>query len=583
MFKVSNIKQSLRFKLIIGFVVITVPLFGLMLYNNYYASNMIREQVAESNKNSMILYSHQIEAALNKETNFLYNIAVEDPNLAALPQLMDDPNEYFLAKATLISTISRYHRYDNSVDLQFIYSLRNKDFFTTQIKEPSYERMNAIKTSIENLVKEVKPDSDYFQKWKAIEYNEGKYALIRMVSTGDDFYVGAFIELENLVIPLDIIHSKEGFAGFLNQQGQLITNAGAITPNRSLSVGAKRSGDYTIVKQDDHRYIAVTNPVIGTDVILSVFVPEDQMLEDLEKFRRGIILISIGALFILVIYLIYLNDIILKPMNNLVFGMRRIKHGDWDTRLKPSKSREFAIIEETFNGMAAEIHELKINVYEEQIKAHKAELKHLQLQINPHFLLNSINIIYNLAEIKNYNVIQLMCMNLVKYFRFTTRTNQAFVTVNEEMEHMESYIKIQQVRFPERITYEIQIEEGAGEGAIPPLLIQPFIENAIKHGFDFMDHPFHISIRIRLVGQDQLEITVWDNGNGFSPEMLEKLQSGSYMEHQNGEHLGITNVQYRIKHLFGQDARLEFDNVPQAGALIRIELPFRTVEQFTSY
>lgn len=292
---------------------------------------------------------------------------------------------------------------------------------------------------------------------------------------------------------------------------------------------------------------------------------------------------SVGVLCILIIYLAYLNDIIMKPMNNLIRGMRRIKHGNWDTRLHSSGSKEFAIINETFNSMASQIHELKISVYEEQIKAHKAELKHLQLQINPHFLLNSINIVYNLAEIKNYSVIQLMCMNLVKYFRFTTKTNQIVVTIAEEMEHMESYIKIQQVRFPGRVTYEIHISDGAEKAAIPPLLIQPFIENAIKYGFDFMDHPFHIAIYIRLLEHERLEIVISDNGNGFSEEILEKLQTGGYLESQNGEHLGISNVQYRLKHIFGQQTQLEFDNAPDSGARIRIALPFRTVEKFTSY
>ncbi|VTR62029.1 Inner membrane protein ypdA [Actinobacillus pleuropneumoniae] len=579
-----NIKDSLRFKLIIGFVTIAVPLVALLLYNNYYASNTIREQVADSNKNSMILYTHQIEAALNKETNFLYNIAVEDPNIAALSQLLNDPDEYFLAKARILNTLTRYHRFDNSVDLQFIYSVQKQDLFSTPIKTQSYDELLSIKTTIEQLVKEVRPDSAYFREWKAIEYSRHKYALIRLVDTGDDFYLGAFVELENLMIPLDLIHLEYGFASFVNEQGELITNTSAIGTNRLNTALASESNEvYQIVKKDDQKYIVVMNQIQGTDVILSAFVPESQMLKNLYHFRRGIIIISIVAFFILIIYLVYLNEIILKPMNNLVRGMRRIKHGDWDTRLHASKAKEFTMINETFNSMASEIHELKISVYEEQIKAHQAELKHLQLQINPHFLLNSINIVYNLAEIKNYSVIQLMCMNLVKYFRFTTKTNQIAVTVAEEMEHMESYIKIQQVRFPERVTYEIDISEGAGRAAIPPLLIQPFIENAIKYGFDFMDHPFHIAIHISLPIHDQLEIVISDNGSGFSREVLELLQSDGYMENQTGEHLGITNVQYRLRHIFGHMARLEFDNAPNSGARIRMVLPFRTVEQFTSY
>ena len=188
------------------------------------------------------------------------------------------------------------------------------------------------------------------------------------------------------MIPLDLIHLEYGFASFVNEQGELITNTSAIGTNRLNTALASESNEvYQIVKKDDQKYIVVMNQIQGTDVILSAFVPESQMLKNLYHFRRGIIIISIVAFFILIIYLVYLNEIILKPMNNLVRGMRRIKHGDWDTRLHASKAKEFTMINETFNSMASEIHELKISVYEEQIKAHQAELKHLQLQINPHF------------------------------------------------------------------------------------------------------------------------------------------------------------------------------------------------------
>lgn len=581
MMHAMNIKRTLRFKLIIGFVTVAVPLVLLLIYNNYYASNTIREQVAESNKNSMILYSHQIEAALNKETNFLYNFTVEDPDIAALSQLLKDPDEYYLAKARIVNTLTRYHRFDNSVDFQFIYSLKNQDLFNTPIKTKSYEELLSIKTCIEKLVKNVKPDSDIFLEWKAVEYSANKYALIRLVDTGDDFYLGAFVQLENLMIPLDLIQLEQGFASFVSQEGKLITSSASIDsdhldPSRS-------SESYQVVKKGDKNYIVVMSPVQDTNVILSAFVPESQMLKNLNHFRRSIILISIVILFVLFLYLFYLNDIILRPMNNLVRGMRRIKYGDWNIRLHESKSKEFTMINETFNSMAAQIHELKISVYEEQIKAHKAELKHLQLQINPHFLLNSINIIYNLAEIKNFSVIQLMCMNLVHYFRFMTKTNQIAVTIAEEIEHMESYIKIQQVRFPEHVTYEIRISEGAEKAAIPPLLIQPFIENAIKYGFDFMDHPFHITIDVRLSEEDLLEIEIFDNGNGFADDILPQLQEGTFVENHNGEHLGISNVKYRLKHIFGERARLEFDNLPNSGARIKIVMPLRTVGEMTSY
>lgn len=579
-----NIKRSLRSKLVIGFIAITLPLFLLLLYNNYYAMNTVREQVADSNKNSIILYSSQIEAALNKEIKFLYNFAVEDPNIAALSQLLNDGDEYVLAKARILNSLTRYHRFDNSVDLQFIYSVQNHDLFNTPIKTQSYDELQSIQIAIQQVVKNARPDSPVFMQWKAIPYSKGKYALIRLVDAGDGFYLGAFVQLKNLMIPLDLVHlGEDGYAGFLNEAGELITSsASPDSPKLDIPPIEETTDTYQAVKADGRRYIVVQHPIQSTELSLGAFIPEARMLQNLYHFRRGILMISVLAVIVLIIYLIYLNDIILKPMNSLIRGMRSIKNGNLAYRLKPSKSKEFMIINETFNNMASEIQELKISVYEEQIKAHKAELKHLQLQINPHFLLNSINIVYNLAQIQNYGVIQLMCLNLVQYFRFATRTNQVAVTMAEEMEHLESYIRIQQVRFPDQVTYACHLPEELAQAAVPPLLIQPFVENAIKHGFDFMDHPFHIDIRIDHAGTGELTVVIADNGAGFDEETLQLLRTGAYMESRSGEHLGITNVLYRLKHFFGSEAGLSFGNAPEGGAVVTLTIPHRRVEEFAS-
>ncbi len=105
------------------------------------------------------------------------------------------------------------------------------------------------------------------------------------------------------------------------------------------------------------------------------------------------------------------------------------------------------MVNHTFNGMMEQIQELRIHVYEEQLNKQKAELQHLQLQINPHFFMNSLNIIYNLALVKNYALIQEMAISLVQYFRYMFRSNLTFLPLKDELQHIRNYIRIQELRF----------------------------------------------------------------------------------------------------------------------------------------
>ncbi|MEC0231898.1 cache domain-containing sensor histidine kinase [Paenibacillus alba] len=575
--------SSLRFKLIIGFIAIAIPLLILLLANNLYASSTVREQVAESNKNAIILYSNQIQAELDRETNFLYNLAYEDPNISLLSRVKSDPTEYILTKERIINELNRYHRFDRSVDFQFIYSVTNEDIFNTAIKTKSYDELIATQTTLAALLKEAQPGSPFFQRWNAVKYGD-EYALVRLVDTGEGYYLGASVRLRNLMIPLDLIQlGSDGFASFISAEGRIIANKdSSMEFSIKPEILNQKEEAYQLIRITDKRYIVVSNPIKGTDTMLSAFIPEKKLVQKLTYFRGFIFIVPVLAAIVLIFYVFYLNEMVLKPIYNLIRGMRKIKHGDWSTRLMPSQTKEFTIINETFNDMASQIHDLKIHVYEEQIKLHKAEVKHLQLQMNPHFLLNAINIIYNLAQIQKYDIIQLMSLNLVKYFRFTTQTHRNVVSIAEELEHMESYMNIQKLRFPDRITFNFEVEEPLQTTCIPPLIIQPFIENSMKYGFDFMDHPFHMQIHIRSDMQSQaMEIVISDNGSGFREDMLASLQNGEYFVSQNGEHLGIWNVHHRLQFIFGHEASLKFTNLPDSGACIVIRLPIRHLDSFS--
>ena len=266
-------------------------------------------------------------------------------------------------------------------------------------------------------------------------------------------------------------------------------------------------------------------------------------------------------------------------MKQLIKGMRRIKQGEFETRLSGDKSKEFMIINETFNEMVNQIQGLKINVYEEHIRTQKAELKHLQVQINPHFLLNSINIIYNLAELKKNDLIKKMSIHLAEYFRFITRTNLSKVKISQEIKHIESYLEIQQLRFPLYLRYETWVEPGLEEVAILPLIIQPFVENAVLHGFQMSEEIFCIRVSITRSKEqpDKLyEVQISDNGKGIEAGKLLELQKEDLQSDYGESHLGIWNVRHRLNLQYGQVSQLRFEPGNPKGMVIRLIIPIQT-------
>ncbi|MCC3377273.1 sensor histidine kinase [Cohnella sp. REN36] len=574
-----NPRRSLRFKLSLGFVMIALPLVCLLLYSNYTASNSVREQAAESNKSMIALYSNQIQTALGRESNFLYNLASDDADILSLNKMAYNSTEYALTKLRILNGLTRNHRFNSSSDVQFVYVKAHRDLIHTPIPADTYDETMAMKMCIADLLDEARPDSPLFTEWKVADCG-GKPGLIRLVKSGFGDDLGAWVRLDHLMVPLELIQlGREGFAAFVDGSGKAVSDSfgtGSFKEPPVIDLQAK----YERLKGERDTYVVVSNPIASTDVALAAFIPEQGMLQNLARFRAFLVWVPPFAFALLLLYLIYLNGVIIRPMNELVKAMRTLKRGDWKFRLNRSPSREFLSVNETFNDMAYQIQQLKIHVYEERIRAQQAELKHLQLQINPHFLLNSINVVYNLAQIKNFAVIQAMCLNLVKYFRFTTKTGQSFVMLAEEMEHMDSYLRIQQVRFPDRITYRIAVEEDVKQVPVPPLLVQPFIENAVKYGFDFMEEPFHVEIQaVRDPALGICRIRIADNGSGFPPDVLNSLRDGSYFGRTDDQHLGIWNSYHRLQILYGREARLTFGNDVEGGALVELDLPVQAPAQ----
>lgn len=232
-------------------------------------------------------------------------------------------------------------------------------------------------------------------------------------------------------------------------------------------------------------------------------------------------------------------------------------------------SDEVQFLFDSFDRMASEMALSR----EKDKKMFQAELDNLRLQVNPHMLLNSFNMIYSLAQSKNYECIQEYALHLVEYFRYALRKNDSMVSISQEMEFVSNYIEIQKIRYPKAFTSVYSMKEGCEEALVPPLLIENFVENAMKYALK-PGQIVEVLINIRQE-EDRLLISVCDTGRGIKPEVLEQIKAGEpYIDKMGNRHIGIWNCKRRIEVFYKEEAEISIVSNMDAGTQVFINVPF---------
>lgn len=564
--------NSLRFKLFFGILLIIVPLITVVVIYNVYSVEVVRNQVAQSNKNLLTLYMAQVDRNLEEVDNYLFDMSESDMDLLKLDRpAEEDQNEYTLAKLRLYNNIvDNIGYYSSFIDLLFIYSAPNEELFLTEDFGEGTDQRNAVRSELREMLKATEPyNNSNWYVWQG-QYDNYIFHLVR----SGDVYIGAWVNSDKLLVPMNLID--------LGDTGAILLTTDKLEPLgyedlvRANKLDLRFTDDSFAISGSSSRYLVIGEQSSQGLFNLIALIPDKTILQRLPDISRIASIISAFAIAFLLLYLFFMRRVFLQPVKRMIIAMRKLRDGHWETRLeRRPESTEFEMMNDTFNHMIEQIHDLKINVYEEKLNLQRSELKHLQLQINPHFFLNSLNIIFNLAAVKDYKLIQEMASCLVAYFRFMFRSNSYTVALGDELKHTANYLRIQQLRFPDNLTYEIDTDAALSQVNIPPLIIQTLVENTIKHAIS-MEDSIHIHIkaaRTRAEDQSYLGIEVSDTGPGFPEEVLRKLTAGHEEVSEEGDNIGFWNMRRRLRLIYAEKASINFFNQPDKGACVRILLP----------
>lgn len=311
---------------------------------------------------------------------------------------------------------------------------------------------------------------------------------------------------------------------------------------------------------------------LGETGLMSVFLRPEVFTADTTRSMYSVLLIMAAAsLLLCVAVAARMSNHLSWPIRVLNRAMQELQGGNLDTRINSRRTDEFGELSDSFNVMAKELKQYMERQVSQQKELNDVQIAMMQAQLNPHFLYNTLDTMKWVAKANHIPEIATLAAKLAKILR-TSISRDQLITLQEEMELVESYAEIQRIRFNGKFRFEYVLPEDLCSCIIPKLIVQPIVENSVIHGLAECEEG-----TIRVVASDcdgMLTIEVTDDGCGISPEVMERLNSRD--REKLAGHIGFYNVDTIIRLHYGEEYGLRVDRPACGGTRVIIGIPLVT-------
>ncbi len=405
--------------------------------------------------------------------------------------------------------------------------------------------------------------------WKIVKIEEEAFFYLAYEMSG--FIVGALIRVSlfddvlNLALDQDIdrYSYKDG--------------------DGDIYIYVPKAAEQTAETADHER-----NRLANERIVIKSIIPNSDIIfignfeiRVLQLFLNSIYIMLIGIVLIFMAMLLVLKRIVshsvINPMKKLLSGMHYVAAGRFDYQvMEDSGSIEFNELNKSFNRMVKEIFDLRISKYEQQIKNSERKIKLLRMQIKPHFYLNAITTIRSMTYQNRLEDIRFYLDALSVHIRYMLKVDSSEVKLSEELSHIENYLKMQEIKFPNSVSYYIGCNKDLQNKEIGHLLLFTLIENAFKFAMNLYD-TLILLIQCEAVEEKDFigyRVIIEDNGRGFPKGQLEKFRIGNEVEEkQDGKHVGLSNIKKTLELQYGRKDLLRLSNTEPHGARVELWIP----------
>lgn len=559
--KTSLIKNTI-FLMVIQCVLLCAVFF-LYLFLSYHTT---REDLKDNIEDLMKVYGKELESKVENADSLLERLIYKNDDYDLLQS--EEERERYFASIRIKDFLEEQITYDPYVDAVVIAEGK----YGTRLDQENIDLSLKNKEALREFVSEKTNSERMPAAWTIGKIGTKDY--VYKVLVWQKKAVGIFITVDDFMGNISNAELENFMILLTDKQNVVWGISGAASG--LIAKGEKWEQEHT-------KQVQTTEQVFADENLRMVVCAKNT---DLVGQVKWTMILMLMVLFVLICFSIlvisYLRKEILIPLSHMKKSMEEMREGEYSLRIQENYgNQEFTVLKDTFNHLMDEIVGLKIQSYEKQINLQETELRCVRLQIRPHFFLNAMTTISSLSQQGKNREVQQYIGALSKNIRYMFRSGLHTVTLKEEMQHVENYFEMQELKYPNCVFFFFDIPEEVKEWKIPQMIIHTIIENEYKYAVS-VDHMLTILIKASITeyqGEEMLLLEIEDDGKGYQMDVLNEFEKGSMKRTQNGERVGLRSVKRMLDLMYERESLFHISNIQPHGCKNTFYIPKNAVQE----
>ncbi|MEG1525648.1 MAG: histidine kinase [Clostridia bacterium] len=544
------------------FMLVQVLIIGSILL--YYKQLTMRQLLAASNNVIESMHNH-VNRSVEQAESDLQSLLSRYINIRILSS--DNENARQIVASNLNETLRSLSNAASNTDAYIIYNNIHDICLISRSNRLSYQKLVSFRGFVEKLDGSTLMD---MTDWSVVSF-EGSHYLLRCYYYYGSFFVALFA--------CDSLLSTSSFSGLFDDMQSIVLSSDDGTILSSAGSCGLSDSIQNLSEVPNSFFINTTVfPYSGLKIS---FICEKNLSPFVDTTMAFILSVCLSSLLLLVAFLCYIQNELLKPLNELMRATWVVEQGDYTYRAQLTcHNLELQELATSINSMIDMIIRQRIASYENMINRMNMELKYLQMQIRPHSFLNVLSTIHSMSYMNDNARIRRFVDLYSQNIRYLFAASLQTVPLKNEIQHIREYIDCQNILYPDCVFSFIEVEPAANDWLIPQMLLHVLVENVYKHIVS-LDRFTSLFIRASVEQEEDasfLQLIIEDDGIGFPQDVIDQINNADGTAPIGSSRIGLMNLTHTLFILYGNCSLVQLKNKSNGGGIVQVRIPRTTVE-----